>query len=145
MALVPTYNANFHTQSYRSSRPANAIRFGAVSDAAAAAVAAELANWTLGRLTSLQKKIYFENTLPYDEGSRLSVAALGQSSTFSVYKVRWRNLLDTVTEADITNLLMGTVGSSGISAGFTALSTAPNIPNGSAFASVSAITITNKY
>lgn len=139
------YNANYHAESYRSSRPANAIRFGAADDGAAAAIAAELGAWTTGRLTSLQKKLLFNNALPYPLGTRLTLNALGATALNAVYRVRARNLKTTVTEADVVAFLTGVTGATGIGATLAPLSAPPSIPNGAHFATVATTTIVNKF
>jgi len=123
------YHANFRTQSYRSSRPSNSITFFAASDGAAAAVAAELGNWTTGRLTSLTKNIGGDGyTGPYPVGTRITCTAHVADSTGAVSRVRFRNVLDTVSEADIVALLTGVAGSSGIGATLTPLGSPPQLP-----------------
>lgn len=143
--MANIYHANFHSESYRSSRPANAIKFGAADDGTAAAVVAELANWTTGRLTSLYKTLGFNNALAYPVGTRRTMAALMLTATGAAYKVRLRNLAVGITEADVSNLLLGTTLIGGSTVPFTALSGPPSIPGGAAFASLAAPGFVTKY
>lgn len=140
------YGANFHAESYRSSRPANRVAFQAASDGDAATVAAELGNWTQGRLTSLSA--IFAGTTPakpYPVGTRRTCTAIVTDTAGGVYKVRFRNCLTTLTADDVTALLLGVVGATGIGATLTALSGPPAIPSsGLAIVAVNAVTFTTK-
>lgn len=143
--MSTVYHVNFHSESYRSSRPSNNVRFGASDDSAAAAVAAELANWTAGRQTSLYGTTFFNNVLGYPLGTRLSAAAIASDATFGVWKVRARNVKLAATELDIATWILGATGLSGLSAGFTALGAAPSIPGGNILTAVSGVVFTSKF
>jgi len=127
--MADVYHANFKTREYRPSRPANSITFGAGSDAAAAAVAAELQNWTVGQLTSLSKRVGGDGPItPYPVGTRITATAHCRGTDDSIYRVRFRNVHEGVSEADIVALLTGVAGPSGSSFPVAALSGHPLIP-----------------
>lgn len=144
--MATKYHANFHSESYRSSRPANAIAFYAADDGAAAAVAAELGHWTTGRLTSLTKNIGGDGTGgPYPVGTRRTMFAQASTADGRVHKVRFRNVLAGVTEDDIVALLTGVAGTGGIGAGFSILGAPPMIPGTTnAITAVASVTFVNK-
>lgn len=121
------YHANFKTREYRPSRPSNSVTFMATDDGAAANIAVELANWTVGQLTALTKNVGGSGTAgPYPEGSRITCTAHVADATGAVSRVRFRNVNPIATEADIVNLLMGTGGTGGIS--INPLGAPPSIP-----------------
>lgn len=125
--MATTYHANFKTQEFRPSRPANAVAFQAGSDGAAASIAAELGNWTTGQLSALTKNVGGAGTAgPYPVGTRITCTAHVADSTGAVSRVRFRNVNPTVTEADIVALLTGVAGTGGTT--ITALGAPPNIP-----------------
>jgi hypothetical protein len=140
------YHANFHSESYRSSRPANAVAFYAANDGAAAAVAAELGNWTTGRLTSLTKNIGGDGTAgPYPTGTRRTCFAQASTADGRVHKIRFRNVNAGVSEDDIVALLTGVAGTGGIGAGFVILGAPPKIPGTTNdITGVAAVTFVNK-
>lgn len=124
---VPIYHCNFLSQSYRATRGGSHVRFGATDDSAAAVIAAELANWTTGQQTSLYKNVGGVGTAgPYPVGTRLTCNALVQDASFGVYRVRFRNVLASVTPAALIAMLTGVAYSGEVT--LAALSAAPIIP-----------------
>lgn len=124
---VKIYHANFLSQSYRSSRGGSHIRFGATDDAAAAVVAAELQNWTVGQYASLYGNIGGSGTVgPYPVGTRITCNALVQDATFGVYRVRFRNVGSTITPAAVIAMLTGAAYAGEVT--LAALGSAPIIP-----------------
>jgi hypothetical protein len=144
--MADMYHANFRTREYRPSRPANSITFGAAGDGAAAAVAAELGNWTVGQLTSLTKKVGGDGPVtPYPVGTRITCTAHCLGSDDSVYRVRFRNVHPGVSEADIVALLTGVAGPGGSSFAVAALGGHPLIPGTTVeIVLVSSVTFSNK-
>jgi hypothetical protein len=143
---MPVYHANFHTQSYRSSRPSNNIIFGAADDAAAAAVATELGNWTTGRLTSLTKGVSeFDYPGGYPSGTRITASAVAGDNTFGVGRIRWRNVYTATTEEMIAALLTGAAFAGAPGGGdIVALSAPPELVGGGVIEVVSGVTFTDK-
>lgn len=128
--MANIYHANFHTESYRSSRPANAIRFGAASDVVAAAVAAELANWTVGRMTSLYAKTFFDRALPYPLGSRGTLNALIQDALGGTQRVRIRNAVIALDLPSVVALFTGVAHAGAPHGDIVALGAPPRVVGG---------------
>jgi len=115
---------NIRATDPRPSRAAMSIH--TQGDAAAVGTALELL--TVGQITSIYERKFFDNALPYPEGTRKTANMLMEDATHAVYRLRVLNAVDDITEEDLADLLMGVVGDDGISSGFTALSGPPGIP-----------------
>lgn len=131
------YHMNRRSSRLRDSGFADSFKFGAASDAAAAAVAAGLSTYLASQLTSLTKQVGGHDPLETQPESTLyTVDAFLRDTNGAFYKFHLRNGIAALLDAAIVALLSGSAYA-GADCTLVALSAPPSLPNsGLAVASV---------
>jgi len=123
------YHANFKSQLMKSSGFANACKFGAADDGAAATIAGLIETAVAGQLSSLTRQMFYHDTSTVlESGSHRTVTGLLIDDTLppASWKCVIRNAVTLLDDIDLKKLFLGDAG---IIIGFSALGAPPYLPN----------------
>lgn len=129
--VANVYHANFRCTDPRPGRKSKSFTFGAADDGAAAAVVAELGNWTTGQCTSLTKNVASSWATPYPTGTRITANWVVSDSLGNVWRGSVRNFNFAITGNPYNALSAVLLGTGYVDPAYTitALGAPPLLPN----------------